>query len=177
MYEKLQPVLKKAQKCHDKWSEKNAGSSVLKHYNLFDPIIAEGELGLRALYCMLRGRKAAWVFGVISQIIKNLGLPPVELEKEDYGNLRRVRSKYESWGEKHLQPTLIELHWSAMFAEEMANEFWYYVITPSTRSNYGGTYFSGSLEQAIEYGKIAEGLRQRAKALIETQVDQWKDNE
>ena len=173
----LGAIVKEAETLYEKWKVANGPSSSHSHYEILDPIKLHGLLGLRALFCMLRGGKAAWVFGVINEIIEQEGLPKITIPEDELGRLSYISRRYLGWADKHLSPSVTELHYSAMFAEDQANLFWWHVVAPDVGCNYGGTYFSGSLQQAQDYGKKAQELRDRIKVMLESQADQWKDSE
>jgi hypothetical protein len=172
-YERLHELMTEVQETYDRWEAKNRFSSVHRHWDEFDHLVPHGVDALRCLFVLMRGGYAGWTFGVVNKIINAVGMPKIEIPDDERGRLGHIAKRYLAYADEHLPPTLIELHWAAMYADEMANKFWGYVVAPDVQGNYGGTYFKGSMGQAIDYGSRATQLRIQIETKLLEQEDQW----
>lgn len=174
-YLSMKDVLDLAIACYEQWEEKNRFSSAIRDKGEFDALLPHKELGLRAVFCMMRGGKGGHLFSTIRKLLENIGKPDVDIPKADYGKIRIITGHYLRYADEHFPPSVIELHWSAMFAAEQADQSMYSVAVPDTEGNYGGTYFSGTLDNALGQYETARKLREQAVAMLLKQQEQWKD--
>jgi hypothetical protein len=156
---------------YNRWRKRNMFSSVHKHWEEFDTVIAMGEPALRVLFTMLRGQ-FMWVLEPIRRIVKNLNLPQIEASESQINTTAGVWQVYLDWADKHIPPTAAELLQSATIAQEEGDQRMMDVAAPPPCS-YGGTYFTGSLEAATKCYARADELRSRAKWMILAEKDKW----
>lgn len=178
--DRLEALMNQFQGLYEKWHDKNRFASCHRHYEIFDPILdtvsTDPKDALRCIFVLMRGGKGAFLYEIIRKLQKSAGLTEVTIPDEERGRIALINKRYLDWADANLPPTLIELHWSAMVAEENANESWGAMVAPSIETSYGGTYFIGTLSNAVDYNQVAAGLRKTIKKRLMTEQDQWKDS-